>query len=114
MADVAKAVSAAKAAFAADEAKRATRVWSQLALEKIVPVLPELIGGSADLTGSNGTRTKDHLPVGRGSFAPEDWEEALTELRSSPRPLVEELMGEPMLGDLLADGLAAFGHRCDD
>jgi transketolase len=69
MAAVAKAISAAKAAFAADEAKRATRVWSQLALEKIVPVLPELIGGSADLTGSNGTRTKDHLPVGRGSFA---------------------------------------------
>jgi len=69
MADVVKAVSAAKAAFATDEAKRATRVWSQLALEKIVPVLPELIGGSADLTGSNGTRTKDHLPVGRGSFA---------------------------------------------
>jgi transketolase len=68
-ADIVKAVSAAKAAFAADESKRATRVWSQLTLEKIVPVLPELIGGSADLTGSNGTRTKDHVPVGRGSFA---------------------------------------------
>ncbi len=68
LADVAKAISGAKQAFAADEGKRATRVWSQLALEHIVPVLPELIGGSADLTGSNGTRTKDHLPVGKGSF----------------------------------------------
>ncbi len=35
--------------------KRATRVWSQMTLEHLVPVLPELIGGSADLTGSNGT-----------------------------------------------------------
>ena len=44
----------------ADTAKRATRVWSQLALEQLVPALPELIGGSADLTGSNGTKTKHH------------------------------------------------------
>ncbi|MCZ7596030.1 MAG: transketolase [Hyphomicrobium sp.] len=69
LADVSKAVGAAKTAFATDEAKRATRVWSQLTLEHLVPVLPELIGGSADLTGSNGTRTKDHVPVGKGSFA---------------------------------------------
>jgi len=69
LAEVGKAITAAKMAFAADETKRATRVWSQLALERIVPVLPELIGGSADLTGSNGTRTKDHVPVGRGSFS---------------------------------------------
>ena len=44
-------------------------MWSQLALDHLVPVLPELIGGSADLTGSNGTRTKDHAAVGKGSFA---------------------------------------------
>ena len=44
-------------------------MWSQLALEKLVPVLPELIGGSADLTGSNGTRTKHHVPCRQGSFA---------------------------------------------
>jgi hypothetical protein len=52
--------------------------------------------------------------IGRGSFAPEEWDEALAELRSSPRPIVDDLMGEPMLGDLLADGLAAYGHRCDE
>ncbi len=68
LAAVEKAIADAKAAFAADESKKATRVWSQLALEKILPVLPELIGGSADLTGSNGTRTKEHVPVARGSF----------------------------------------------
>jgi transketolase len=67
--EVAKAIGSAKAAFLGDETKRATRVWSQMVLDHLVPVLPELIGGSADLTGSNGTRTKDHIPVGKGSFA---------------------------------------------
>ena len=67
--EVANAVAAAKAAFAGDTTKRATRVWSQLTLERIVPVLPELIGGSADLTGSNGTRTKHHTVVAAGNFA---------------------------------------------
>src|SRR5690606_29416225 len=36
----------------------ATRKASQLALDQIGPVLPELIGGSADLTGSNLTEFK--------------------------------------------------------
>ena len=68
MAEMTKAIVAAKRAFAADQTKRATRVWSQLTLEHLVPVVPGLIGGSADLTGSNGTRTKQHTPVKRGAF----------------------------------------------
>lgn len=63
------AVAEAKAAFAADTNKRATRVWSQLTLEKLVPALPELLGGSADLTPSNLTRTKHHTSVIPGNFA---------------------------------------------
>ncbi|MBT9384447.1 transketolase [Pseudooceanicola sp. CBS1P-1] len=39
--------------------KVATRKASELALEVINPVLPETIGGSADLTGSNNTKTAD-------------------------------------------------------
>ena len=67
---VADAIAQAKSAFASDENKRATRVWSQMVLEGLIPVLPELIGGSADLTGSNGTRTKSaHTPIAKGSFA---------------------------------------------
>jgi transketolase len=65
---LAKAISAAKAAFSKEETKRATRVWSQLTLEHLVPALPGLIGGSADLTGSNGTRTKHHTAVRPGEF----------------------------------------------
>jgi len=66
---VAAAIADAKGAFVADTAKRATRVWSQLTLERLVPVLPELIGGSADLTGSNGTKTKHHTAIAPGNFA---------------------------------------------
>ncbi len=66
---IADAISAAKAQFVADTAKRATRVWSQLTLEHLVPAVPELLGGSADLTPSNGTRTKHHKAVEPGNFA---------------------------------------------
>ena len=66
---VAATVAEAKAAFAADTAKRASRVWSQMTLERLVPALPELLGGSADLTPSNGTRTKHHTSISPGNFA---------------------------------------------
>ena len=65
---VAEGVAAAKAAFLADTAKRATRVWSQMTLEKLVPLVPQLLGGSADLTGSNGTKIKQHVSVNTGKF----------------------------------------------
>jgi transketolase len=66
---VSDTIAEAKSAFASDKVKRATRVWSQMTLEHVVPVLPELIGGSADLTGSVGTRTKEHhTPVTKDNF----------------------------------------------
>jgi transketolase len=43
----------------------ATRRASQLVLDALVPALPELIGGSADLTGSNLTMAKASKPIGR-------------------------------------------------
>jgi transketolase len=51
---------AASALKAADEKKEAvaTRKASQLALEAFTAAMPELLGGSADLTGSNLTNTK--------------------------------------------------------
>ena len=55
-APVGKAVLAWKQALAAEPQKIATRVASQKALDAIVPACPALIGGSADLTGSNNTR----------------------------------------------------------
>jgi transketolase len=43
----------------------ATRRASQVALEALKPALPELLGGSADLTGSNLTMVKSSKVVGR-------------------------------------------------
>ena len=40
-----------------------------MTIERLVPVLPELIGGSADLTPSNGTRTKLHTDVTPDNFS---------------------------------------------
>ncbi len=53
-------------AIASAEAKRAavaTRKASQDALQLIGPATPELLGGSADLTGSNLTDWKGHRPL---------------------------------------------------
>lgn len=43
-----------------------TRKSSQLCLDALGPAIPELIGGSADLTGSNNTQWKGALPVTEG------------------------------------------------
>ena len=45
----------------------ATRKASQIALERFAPHLPELVGGSADLTGSNLTMWSGSRPVGRAA-----------------------------------------------
>ncbi len=54
-ADWAETADAAIRGIAAKTADMATRKASQVALEAFGPALPELIGGSADLTGSNNT-----------------------------------------------------------
>ncbi|MFZ4382780.1 MAG: transketolase family protein, partial [Sandarakinorhabdus sp.] len=44
--------------LAANPPKVASRKASEMTLDALVPALPELLGGSADLTGSNNTRAK--------------------------------------------------------
>ncbi|MDP9012903.1 MAG: transketolase [Pseudomonadota bacterium] len=46
----------------------ASRKASQNAIEALQPLLPELLGGSADLGGSNLTETKASVPVRRGRW----------------------------------------------
>jgi len=55
--DLDKALFELKGQFAADKPKIATRKASQMVLEAINPALPETMGGSADLSGSNLTKT---------------------------------------------------------
>ena len=54
----AAAVAAVKQSLAATPKEIATRTACEFALESLIPALPEMVGGSADLTGSNNTRTK--------------------------------------------------------
>ena len=54
---VGEAIVAFKTKVAAEKPSWATRKSSQEALEVINPVLPDTVGGSADLTGSNNTKT---------------------------------------------------------
>ncbi len=49
--------------------KVATRRASELALEVLTPLLPEMIGGSADLTGSNNTKTPATPPLDANNYA---------------------------------------------
>ncbi len=46
----------------------ATRKASQNALQALVPAIPELVGGSADLSASNLTKTPDHTDIFAGHF----------------------------------------------
>ncbi len=52
-------IKALKKQLAEGAPKVATRKASEMALEVINPIMPETCGGSADLTGSNNTLTKD-------------------------------------------------------
>jgi transketolase len=53
--------------FAADAPKLATRQTSGMVLQDLVEALPQLIGGSADLTGSNLTKTKGPDAISAGN-----------------------------------------------
>jgi transketolase len=53
------AVKALKKQVSEDQPKVATRKASEMALAVINPLMPETVGGSADLTGSNNTKTGD-------------------------------------------------------
>ncbi len=57
--DLAAAIRSLKETFVAEKPDVATRKASELCLGAINPAVPETIGGSADLTGSNNTRSPD-------------------------------------------------------
>ncbi len=54
--------------FVAEKTSVASRQSSQMVLDVISPVLPDLVGGSADLTGSNNTQAKDMEVISPGAY----------------------------------------------
>ena len=66
---LAAAVRAVKESLKATPKEIATRTACEFALETLIPALPEMIGGSADLTGSNNTRTKSMKAITPNDFS---------------------------------------------
>ncbi|HEY8290749.1 MAG TPA: transketolase, partial [Acetobacteraceae bacterium] len=63
-----EAVAALRQEIAETKPKLASRASSQKCLETLVPAIPELIGGSADLTGSNLTLVKGMASISAGNY----------------------------------------------
>jgi transketolase len=63
-----EAVAALKQDIADTRPKLASRAASQKCLEALVPATPELVGGSADLTGSNLTLVKGMGSIAAGNY----------------------------------------------
>ncbi len=57
------------AALAAEPQKVATRKASEMALGPLTASIPNLVGGSADLTGSNNTKTPSTLPFSADDYS---------------------------------------------
>jgi transketolase len=68
-ADLAKALNTHKKKLSSEKPAMATRKASEAALEVINAVVEGTIGGSADLTGSNNTRTKGMAAIAPGDFS---------------------------------------------
>ena len=79
--------------------KAATRASSERVLEVVNPVMQETLGGSADLTGSNNTKTSD-----LGVFSPED-----RKGRYIHYGIREHGMASAMNGIALHGGLRPYG-----
>ena len=63
-----KIVDDIKAGYSSERPKLATRISSQKTLEVLNAACPTMISGSADLTGSNGTKTSTYRPVSADDF----------------------------------------------
>ena len=57
-----------KSDFASEKPKKATRQTSGACLEKLVPAIDALIGGSADLTGSNNTKVSTSKVIDKDDY----------------------------------------------
>jgi transketolase len=93
------AIAAYKQKLAADKPKVATRKSSEMALEVINGALPETIGGSADLTPSNNTKTSQTLELSAGNYAN----------RYVHYGIREHAMAAAINGITLHGGLIAYG-----
>ncbi len=92
-------VNSLKARLSEEQPGWATRKSSEEVLNVYTQALPEMIGGSADLTGSNNTKAKDMAVIAAGDFAG----------RYIHYGVREHAMAAVMNGLALHGGLIAYG-----
>jgi hypothetical protein len=79
------------------------------------PTREELGGALAELNVDQINELLAVMWIGRGDYAEEQWEEALTAAREvSNRRVLSYLLGTPLLGDLLEEGLDRLGYNVSD
>ena len=66
--DLDKLINAEKNKYFNEKPAKATRECSSMTIESITPSLSELVGGSADLSGSNNTKTKNSKVISAKDF----------------------------------------------
>ena len=98
-AGLSEALAGLKRSFVDEGPTIATRVANQRVIGAIADALPCLIGGSADLTGSNGTKTDALVPIAPGDYGG----------RYLYFGVREHAMGAVMNGMALHGGVIPFG-----
>jgi hypothetical protein len=79
------------------------------------PVREELLGAIRGLNDEERIRLVALAWLGRGTFALDEWKEAVATAKSEhSRRAAEYLLGLPLLGDYLEDGLAMFDEGIVD
>jgi transketolase len=97
--ELGEALASHKKSLLSEQPKVATRVASQKVIGAMAAALPELIGGSADLSGSNGTKTGDLAVIDPGDYGG----------RYLHYGVREHAMGAMMNGMALHGGVIPYG-----
>lgn len=78
------------------------------------PVEQELRSAVDDLAEDEQAELFALALIGRGSYDPSEWPDALQAAQDDGRSTSDFLLSLPMLGAYLENGLAAYGLSCDD
>ncbi|MEP0519528.1 MAG: transketolase [Hyphomicrobiales bacterium] len=92
-----------------DPPTMATRKSSEAALEMVNAAIPETIGGSADLTGSNNTRTKDMV-----AWTPDDFSGRFVHFGIREHGMAAAMNGMSLHGGMIpySGGFLIFSDYC--
>ncbi|MGQ3675926.1 transketolase [Xanthobacter sp. TB0139] len=103
------AIVSAKAQAVADGSAVATRKSSEKVLDVITTVVPEMIGGSADLTGSNNTKAK-----GAKSITPDDFSGSFVHWGIREHGMAAAMNGMSLHGGVVpfSGGFMVFSDYC--